>query len=80
MRVDVRRYATLAGAATGRPAGAPELVDVDTGETVARLLVCLPLAPDAVHLLMINGRIVHDRSARLADGDRVALFPPVGGG
>lgn len=80
MRVDVRRYATLAGAASGRPAGTPEPLDVDAGETVSGLLARLALSPDAVHLVMINGRIVHDRGARLADGDRVALFPPVGGG
>ena len=49
------------------------------GETVAGLLARLSLAPEDVKVIMVNGRAA-DLQAPLADGDRVGLFPAVGGG
>ena len=80
MHVEVRRYATLAEPGSGRSPGEPEIVQLDQGTTVACLVERLGLAAGAVHLVVVNGRILHDLAAPLADGDRVALFPPVGGG
>jgi len=80
VRIEVRRYATLADTRSGRVPGDPEDVTLDDGATVAQLLDRLALPHAAVHLAIVNGRIVHDRRACLAGGDRVALFPPVGGG
>jgi molybdopterin converting factor small subunit len=80
MQVELRRYATLAKPEGGRWPGDPEEVALEDGATVSQLLKTLEMAPGAVHLVIVNGRIVHDRAAPLDDGDRVALFPPVGGG
>lgn len=49
------------------------------GMSVADLLAGLGLAPQEVKIIMVNG--VHaDAQRPLADGDRVGLFPAVGGG
>jgi molybdopterin converting factor small subunit len=80
MKVEVRRYTTLANPQAGRVPGEPESVDLDDRATVAQLLERLALPPESVHLVVVDGRILHDRNAVLADGCRVALFPPVGGG
>ncbi len=80
MKVEVRRYATLAAPESGPRPGDPQSVTLGSAATVERLLAELAIPSEAVHLVIINGRIVHDRTARLADCDRVALFPPIGGG
>ncbi len=80
MRVQVRLYATLVAARPGLRAG--ESIDLEfRRETrLPDLLRRLRIEPRAVHLVILNGRPIHDRTFRLSDGDRLALFPPVGGG
>jgi molybdopterin converting factor small subunit len=80
MRVEVRLYATLADRIPQASAAAPFEVDLADGSTVADLVEQLDLPKADVHLAVIDGRIVHDRAAPLSAGQRVALFPPVGGG
>jgi molybdopterin synthase sulfur carrier subunit len=80
MKVEVRRYATLAQPANGRLPGEPESVELPEGATIADLLRRLGLAAGDVHLAIVDGRIRHSREEALQDGARVALFPPVGGG
>ncbi len=50
-----------------------------TGSSVANLLTRLGLAPGDVKIIMVNGR-AGGLADPLADGDRVGLFPAVGGG
>ena len=60
----------------------PENVDlfpVEAGTTVARLVDLLGIDPKDAKLIFINGRKGALDSV-LAEGDRVGLFPPVGGG
>ena len=80
MKVEVRLHGTLVAARPGLCAGDPFRIDVPEGAAVSKLMEELSLAPEAVHLVMVNGRIVHDREAPLSEADRVGLFPPVGGG
>ena len=47
----------------------------DDGVTVADLMAALQLRPDEVKVVYRNHVLV-DTSARLDNGDRVALFPP----
>ncbi len=55
------------------------LVDVDPGTTVRDLMEELGLPPDEVKLIMVDG--VASSEDRLLQGEeRVAFFPPVGGG
>lgn len=48
-------------------------------ETVTGLLTRLGIEPDLVKIIMVNGEI-KNKDTLLRDGDRVAFFPPVGGG
>jgi len=79
MNVEVRLYAGLR-AESVRSSGDVFTVPLAEGATISDLFSHLGIRPDLVHLAIVNGRILHDRAASLADGDRVALFPPVGGG
>lgn len=49
------------------------------GETVAGLVRRLGLAAGDIKVIMVNGRKAGPET-ELKDGDRVGLFPPVGGG
>ena len=80
MRIEVRLYATFAEYAPTQRAGDPFDVELDAGGSVSQLIIAIGVPEAEVHLAIINGRIIHDRSATLAQNDRVALFPPVGGG
>ncbi len=76
----MRLYASLASRAPTQRAGEPFDVEVGQPATVDTLLMKLGVPAADVHLLIVNGRIVHDRARLLAEDDRVGLFPPVGGG
>ena len=52
---------------------------IDQGITVCELLEQLDLPPEKARLVFING-IKADLSATLKGGERVGIFPPVGGG
>ncbi len=53
-------------------------LQVDAGSTVADLVTRLGLAGEQ-RITFVNGRHAPDERA-LAEGDRLALFPPVAGG
>jgi molybdopterin converting factor small subunit len=52
---------------------------IDQGITVCELLEQLDLPPEKARLVFING-IKADLTATLKGGERVGIFPPVGGG
>ena len=74
MRLNVKCFATLAEKSP--PGGAGELPE---GADVARLMDSLQLPAAEVKIIFINGVAV-EPDAVLHDGDRVGLFPAVGGG
>jgi len=76
----VRLYASLASYAPTRRAGEPFDLEVGEPATLDTSLTTLGVPVDDVHLMIVNGRIVHDRSLPLGEGDRIGVFPPVGGG
>ncbi len=80
MRVEVRLFATFAELAPSGLAGDPIQVILDEFATLSDLITHLGIRPEDVHLSIVNGRPVHDRSLRLSEADRIGLFPPVGGG
>jgi len=49
------------------------------GESVRDLLARLGIPPKEVKIVMLNG-LAAPLDAPVKDGDRVAFFPPVGGG
>ncbi len=79
MLIEVRLYATLRRQAPAAAAAGVFPVDVPAGSTVADLLRIINVAPAEVHILMVNGAsatVEHVLSA----GDRLGLFPAIGGG
>ena len=56
-----------------------EAYSIAPGETVASLVARLGIPPDDLKLVFVNGEHV-GLDAVLNDGDRVGLFPAVGGG
>ncbi|HEY7983643.1 MAG TPA: MoaD/ThiS family protein [Ktedonobacterales bacterium] len=61
-------------------AGQPErAVDLPRGATLAELVTALGASPDDALLARRDGAVIREAAA-LAEGDRVELFLPVGGG
>jgi molybdopterin converting factor small subunit len=54
-------------------------VDLPDGTTVGELVKQLELPADQVKVVFVNHRIRQDET-KLENGDRVGIFPPVGGG
>jgi molybdopterin converting factor small subunit len=61
-----------------RPA-APENYPIEPGITVKKLLKALGVPEDEVKLVFIDG-VKQDLGATLNGGERVGIFPAVGGG
>ena len=80
MKIEVRVFATLADVIDHATSAVPFELDLAQGATVGALIEQLGLDSAVVHLVVIDGRTIHDRTTRLTEGSRVALFPPVGGG
>jgi molybdopterin synthase sulfur carrier subunit len=77
--IEVRLFATLRRhAPSGSEAGVFS-VRIPAGSTITDLLKTINVDPAEVHLFMVNGVSVN-RERILSEGDRVGLFPPVGGG
>ncbi|SKA74517.1 MoaD/ThiS family protein [Desulfobaculum bizertense] len=75
MKINVKCFATLS---TFDPKE-PENFEVPDGITVAQLIELLGIEREEVKIMFINSTHVKD-SATIQDGDRVGLFPAVGGG
>jgi len=80
VRVEVRLYATFAKFGPSQHAGDPFDVELEDSALLTDLMKKLEIPEAEVHLAIVNGHIVHDRTQALQNGARVALFPPVGGG
>ena len=57
--------------------GALEVAD---GATIGDALHVLGLAPQATHVVTVNGQVERDRQRVLAPDDELTIVPPVGGG
>jgi Molybdopterin converting factor, small subunit len=77
MVVEVRLYATLRRYTTA--VNGVITVDVPDGSTVFDLVKTMKIDPAEIHLIMING-VGCEIDKTVSDGDRIGLFPPVGGG
>ncbi len=75
IKIELKLFVTLAEFA-------PENTDnftVQEGTTVEMLIRELKIPENAVKLIFVNGK-KQDAAYVLKSGDRVGLFPPVGGG
>lgn len=78
MLIEVRLYATLKRHAPSA-AGRVLAVDMPEGSTAADVIAKVGVDADEVHILMVNG-VSSPLDQVLAEGDRLGLFPAVGGG
>lgn len=78
MRIEVRLFATLRRQALSA-AGGVLAVDVPEGCKAADAIAQLGIDAHEVHVLMVNG-VISRLDQVLVGGDRLGLFPPVGGG
>jgi molybdopterin converting factor small subunit len=78
--IEIRLYATLRNYRPGLKVGEPLFLTLDEGTTVKQLLEeQLGIPTEVVKTVFING-IYRDLNQVLVEGDRVGIFPPVGGG
>ncbi|MBW2249776.1 MAG: MoaD/ThiS family protein [Deltaproteobacteria bacterium] len=79
MKIEVNLYATLKRYMKNETRGKSSAIDVEEGICVKDVIQKLKIPGDSVKLIFING--VHaEKDTTLKDGDRLGLFPPVGGG
>jgi molybdopterin synthase sulfur carrier subunit len=78
MRIEVRVFATLRRFVPSAPEGVLAL-DVPEGCKAADAIAKAGVDAREVHILMVNG-VSSDPDRMLAEGDRLGLFPAVGGG
>lgn len=79
MAIQLLLAATLRACVEGYDSLNGHRVEVARGTTVRQLVRQLALPEDQVKLIMVNG-IVAKPDTVLKGDERVALFPPVGGG
>jgi molybdopterin converting factor small subunit len=55
-------------------------MEVAEGTTIEDLVDMLGIEKSEVRLVFVNGKNQSDWSSRIQPGDRIGIFPPVGGG
>lgn len=75
MGIDLKCFATLAEFEPENSQDYP----VEPGETIRSLVAKLGIPEKDVTIMFINA-LRSDLDSKIKDGDRVGLFPPVGGG
>ena len=75
MKIELKLFATISKYLPG----SSENYEVPEGNNVAFLIKNLGIPKDEVKLIFVNGKKA-DLDSELLDGDRVGIFPPVGGG
>jgi sulfur carrier protein ThiS len=79
MKIEVNLYATLSQYVPGGNKGPTQIVDVEDGTTVSDLLGQLGVPIQSAKLIFVDGTHA-DLDAVLEEGNRLGVFPPVGGG
>jgi molybdopterin converting factor small subunit len=77
MKVQISVYATLKQYAPGGQ-GNFEL-NLTDGATIKTLIERLNIPQTVEKVILINGRLAED-ATRLADADKITIFPPIEGG
>lgn len=87
MKIRAKLYANLGGylpeGTTDDPNGNEADMEVDDGVTIADVFERLALPEEYCHLVLVNGFFIapSERDGHvLAEGDHLAVWPPVAGG
>ncbi len=78
MQVTVRVFATLRRY-LGTPGREAIKVELPEGAAIADVIEALRLPAGEVKVVFVNGR-AREEDWRLAPGDEIGIFPPIGGG
>ena len=79
MKIELHLYASLAKYLPSDAVAKTCFVNTGDSVDVDGIIERMNIPAESVKLVFVNG-IHADRQAPLKDGDRVGLFPPVGGG
>ena len=79
MRLEVRAFAGLHRYIAGTVPGEPVSLEIQDGGNGYDLMQALNVPVREVFTFMVNGRR-QDLAQSLAEGDRVGIFPSIGGG
>jgi sulfur carrier protein ThiS len=83
MKITFKLFATLTDYLPPERKHNAVTLDIDPATTIGDLTARFQLPPKLVHLVLVNGIFVvpDERASRtLADGDVLAIWPPVAGG
>lgn len=79
MKIEIRTFATLSVYNSHPGIDKNALFEIAEDSTVKMLIDVLGIPEEDIKLIFVNGR--HSKlTTVLSGGDRVGLFPPVGGG
>jgi sulfur carrier protein ThiS len=79
MKIEVKLFASLAKYASHPLILPGGFMDFPATVTVVRILECLNIPMEEIKLVFLNG--VHAQmEMEVKDGDRLGIFPPIGGG
>lgn len=79
MQIEVRLFCGLESCVKGAGFGQPIPLDLPEGTNGFGLLEKLNIPREMAFSLMVNG-VHRDFDTNFSEGDRVSIFPPVGGG
>ncbi|MGD9034547.1 MAG: MoaD/ThiS family protein [Desulfobacteraceae bacterium] len=79
MKIELRLFASLAAFMPEKKAGKPLAMEVSDGTTIRDLLQQLKVPRKDIKVIFLNGVHASDEDV-LKEGDRVGVFPAVGGG
>jgi sulfur carrier protein ThiS len=79
MKIELNLFATLKRYIPDEVKGNSWKISISEGTKVRELLEQVKIPTDAVKLVFLNG-IHANGNETLKDGDRVGVFPPIGGG
>lgn len=79
MKIELRLYASLAAFIPEKMAANPWTLEVREGTTIKSLLQQLKVPREEIKVVFVNGIHARDDDI-LKEGDRVGIFPAVGGG
>lgn len=83
MKIGFKLFASLTDYLPADRKGNRVDLDVEEGTTVANLISRYQIPDRSAHLVLVNGHFVPpaQRNAhRLAEGDELAIWPPIAGG
>jgi len=79
MKIQLKLYGNLRHLSPGGKAGTPMQIELPDGANLQDLVDHLKIPPEETKVAFVNG-IVQEWTYKLIPGDKVGIFPPVGGG